>query len=114
MQGRDEVARLAGSFNAAAARIEALVGAHRSLLANASHELRTPLARIRMGLELMTPDEIADPLRMAGSQRDIAELDALIDEILLASRLDARETDLARRSRGPHGPGRRGDEPRGG
>src|SRR5271166_4602645 len=37
--GRDEVARLAASFNRAAARIEELVGANRLLLANASHEL---------------------------------------------------------------------------
>jgi two-component system OmpR family sensor kinase len=37
----------------AAARIEALVKSHKSLLANASHELRSPLTRIRMGLELM-------------------------------------------------------------
>ena len=54
-----------------------------SLLANASHELRTPLARIRMGVEL----EDKDPGKEI--ERDIAELDALIDEILLASRLDA-------------------------
>ena len=87
VKGRDEVARLAGSFNAAAARIEALVGAHKSLLANASHELRTPLARIRMAVELMKAD--ADPKRKADLQRDMAELDALIDELLLASRLDA-------------------------
>ena len=52
VEGRDEVARLAESFNRAAARIEKLVGAHKSLLANTSHELRTPLARIRMALEL--------------------------------------------------------------
>ena len=52
VEGRDEVARLAESFNRAAARIEELVGAHRLLLANASHELRTPLSRIRLGLEL--------------------------------------------------------------
>jgi len=91
VKGRDEVARLAESFNAAAARIEALVGAHRSLLANASHELRTPLARIRMAVELMKApgDEKRDPQRKADLQRDIAELDALIEEILLASRLDA-------------------------
>jgi methyl-accepting chemotaxis protein len=38
VEGRDEVARLAESFNRAAARIEALVSAHESLLANASHE----------------------------------------------------------------------------
>ena len=86
-EGRDEVARLAESFNRAAARIEDLVGAHKALLANASHELRTPLARIRMAVELMKED--ADPVRKAGLEQDIAELDALIDEILLASRLDS-------------------------
>jgi two-component system, OmpR family, sensor histidine kinase RstB len=86
VEGKDEVARLAGSFNHAAARIEALVGAHKSLLANASHELRTPLARIRMAVELMKAD--ADEKRKAELTRDIAELDALIEEILMASRLD--------------------------
>jgi signal transduction histidine kinase len=81
VEGKDEVARLAESFNRAAGRIEELVAAHKSLLANTSHELRTPLARIRMALELGKPkSEI---------ERDIAELDALIDEVLLASRLDA-------------------------
>jgi signal transduction histidine kinase len=87
VEGRDEVARLAQSFNAAAARIEALVGAHKMLLANASHELRTPLSRIRLGLELMKQNP--DPAREAALERDIAELDALIEEVLLASRLDA-------------------------
>jgi signal transduction histidine kinase len=87
VEGSDEVARLAKSFNRAAGRIEELVGAHRTLLANASHELRTPLARICMAVELMK--ESADPVRKAGLEQDIAELNALIDEILLASRLDA-------------------------
>jgi two-component system, OmpR family, sensor histidine kinase RstB len=90
VKGRDEVARLAESFNAAAARIEELVGAHRLLLANASHELRTPLSRIRVALELF--QKSGDPRYKAELERDIAELDALIDEILLASRLDATAT----------------------
>jgi signal transduction histidine kinase len=81
VEGKDEVARLAESFNRAAARIEELIGAHKSLLANASHELRTPLARIRMALELGKDKREVE--------QDIAELDALIDEVLLASRLDA-------------------------
>jgi signal transduction histidine kinase len=94
VEGRDEVARLAESFNRAAAQIEQLVAAHKTLLANASHELRTPLTRIRMAVELLQTD--ADPRRTRDLERDIAELDALIDEILLASRLDAvaeREVD---------------------
>ena len=92
VQGHDEVADLAARFNHAAERVETLVNSHKSLLANASHELRSPLTRIRMGLELMgsTPsttfkDEIS---------RNIGELDQLIDEILLASRLDAQEADI--------------------
>jgi signal transduction histidine kinase len=81
------VAQLARSFNRAAGRIEELVGAHKSLLAHASHELRTPLARIRMAVELLK--ENADPRRKRELEQDIVELDALIDEILTASRLDA-------------------------
>lgn len=99
--GHDEVAFLAGRFNHAAERIETLMESHKSLLANASHELRSPLARIRMGLELMegeAPD--GDPAALTRSDRrkgeilrSINELDQLIDEILLASRLDARQAD---------------------
>lgn len=87
VEGGDEVARLAESFNRAAARIEQLLAAHKALLANASHELRTPLTRIRMAIELMKDG--AEPKRKRQLEQDIAELDALIDEILLASRLDA-------------------------
>jgi Signal transduction histidine kinase len=87
VEGRDEVARLAQSFNQAAARIESLVDAHKMLLANASHELRTPLTRIRLGLELAG----GSPERKAELEKDIAELDQLVDEILLLSRLDATE-----------------------
>ena len=82
VEGRDEVAQLARSFNRAAGRIEELVGAHKSLLANASHELRTPLARIRMAVELLK--ENVDPRRKRELEQDIVELDALIDEILTA------------------------------
>ena len=119
-EGRDEVAFLARRFNHAAERIETLMESHKSLLANASHELRSPLARIRMGLELLAPTLGTDvsalppegaglawggpaprPLvsPQAGNQkaeilRSINELDQLIDEILLASRLDARQADV--------------------
>jgi signal transduction histidine kinase len=120
--GEDEVADLARRFNDAATRIEQLIRSHKSLLANASHELRSPLTRIRMGLELMvnvaptlgtgvsslppegalaarggpSPLGPADPNAAAKAEisRNIAELDQLIDEILLSSRLDAREADM--------------------
>ena len=99
----------------------ALLQSQKSLLANASHELRSPLARIRMALELMGPPRsaaahgalppggaepalgrpgggLSGPAPTASARaeisRNIAELDQLVDEILLASRLDAREADL--------------------
>ena len=123
--GNDEVAFLAQRFNQAAQRIETLLNAHKSLLANASHELRSPLARIRMSLELIAPTLVAS--RASGGaltlslvtgaepasggpalhssappavnphvqeiSRSITELDQLIEEILLASRLDATQAD---------------------
>ncbi len=96
VEGRDEVAGWAASFNEAAEKIEKLLGAHRLLLANASHELRTPLSRIRLGVEMLKNG--GDPARRAALQHDIAELDSLIDEILLMSQLDAgSHADLSKR-----------------
>ncbi len=93
VQGHDEVGFLAERFNHAAERIESLLNAHKTLLANASHELRSPLTRIRMGLELMgeRSPSVAQRFEM---ERSIVELDELIGEILLASRLDSPETDI--------------------
>jgi signal transduction histidine kinase len=93
VEGRDEVARLAQSFNSAAAQIEMLIGAHKLLLANVSHELRTPLSRLRLTAELLK--DVADPKRKADLEKDVTEIDALIEQILLSSRLDAvRELDV--------------------
>jgi signal transduction histidine kinase len=94
VQGQDEVAFLAERFNAAAERVQTLVKSHKSLLANASHELRSPLARIRMGLELLGRDGVSAQQR-SEMARSIDELDQLIDEILLASRLDLRDASDA-------------------
>lgn len=95
VQGQDEVAFLAQRFNVAAERVQAVVESHKVLLANASHELRSPLARIRMGLELLDSTDPAQAERRQAQRdeiaRNIAELDQLIDEILLASRMDAAD-----------------------
>ena len=89
VEGRDEVATLATSFNESAARIERLVQAHQMLLANCSHELRTPLTRMRLATERLPADSARTEL-----VDNIAELDALIGELLLTSRLDvARKPD---------------------
>lgn len=89
-EGRDEVAALAHSFNRAAGRIEQLVRSHQSLLANASHELRSPLARLKMAMALYEDADGPQRERMRREMHaNIGELDALVEEVLLASRLDA-------------------------
>ena len=93
VSGRDEVAAVASSFNVAAARVEALVQSHQSLLANASHELRSPLARMKMAVSMLDDASPAQRERLKTEiNTNVAELDALVEEVLLASRLDATAT----------------------
>ena len=86
VDGGDEIAAVAASFNAAADRTDALLSAHKTLLAHASHELRSPLARLALAVEMLADASggaLAPVIR-----GEIAELDTLVEEILLASRLD--------------------------
>ena len=94
VEGEDEIAAVAASFNTAADRVEALLAAHKALLAHASHELRSPLTRLRMAVEMFV--QTSDPALRPAIVADIAELDGLVEEILLASRLD-HATDLPER-----------------
>jgi signal transduction histidine kinase len=91
------VAAVAASFNQAAERIEALVRSHQSLLANASHELRSPLARLKMAVSLLEDTPEGPPRERLKSEirTNIGELDALVEEVLLASRLDAQQASPA-------------------
>jgi signal transduction histidine kinase len=86
VDGKDEVTAVARSFNKAADEIEKLIAAHRDLLANASHELRSPLARLRMAVDLYEQE----PRQQTREEivRNLVEVDSLVEEILLASRLD--------------------------
>jgi len=95
-RGGDEVAAVARSFNDAAGRIESLLRSNKALLANASHELRSPLARLKMAFAMLdeTPPEGRAHLA-AEIHTNIAELDALVEEVLLASRLEAGSAGTA-------------------
>jgi len=90
--GQDEVARLAASFNQAAARIEALVATQRTLLASASHALRSPLARLRVAAELLADERARTPERVRELREqlagEVASLDAAVEELLAVSRLE--------------------------
>jgi signal transduction histidine kinase len=92
VRGRDEVARLAASFNQAAARIASLVGTQRTLLASASHALRSPLARLRVAAELLAGEPAPAPERARGLRdqlaQEVSSLDAAVEELLAVSRLE--------------------------
>ncbi len=86
VEGRNEVADVARAFNQAAEKIQHAVESQSRMLASASHELRSPLGRLRAAVELLATGR---PDLLAEAERDIAELDALIDDLLLAARLDS-------------------------
>ncbi|MDD5394784.1 MAG: HAMP domain-containing sensor histidine kinase [Thiothrix sp.] len=95
VKGCDEVAVLASSFNQSAARIQALLAGHRQLLANASHELRSPLARMQMSLAMLAEQQhLENTPAVTAMRQDMRELNQLVEEILLASRLDTLEIPL--------------------
>ncbi|MCT4703735.1 two-component system sensor histidine kinase RstB [Enterobacteriaceae bacterium H20N1] len=83
--------RLGVAFNQMADNINALIASKKLLIDGIAHELRTPLVRLRYRLEM------SDNLTEQESQalnRDIGQLEGLIDELLTYARLDRPQTDL--------------------
>jgi signal transduction histidine kinase len=95
VKGDDELASLARSFNQAAERVQDLVERQRRVLASASHELRSPLTRLRMGLELVREGGDNPGERLAEAVAEVEELDTLVEELLLAGRLELQPPDAA-------------------
>jgi two-component system OmpR family sensor kinase len=89
-RGRDELAQLAGDFDAMAERIEALVAHDRGVLQDLSHELRSPLARLQLLLDFA--QRSGDPQEAAGyfakAEQEIERLDRMTGEMLALSRLE--------------------------
>ena len=86
----DELARLAVTFNALLARVEAATARQRQFLADAAHEIRSPLASLRTQLEVAQLHGDAEwrqelPALLEESQR----LSRLVDDLLRLARLDA-------------------------
>jgi two-component system sensor histidine kinase MprB len=76
--GRDELARLASSFNATLDALERSVEAQRNLIADAGHELRTPIASLRANIQVLAEAERLPPEDQASLRADIiGELDEL-------------------------------------
>ena len=92
----DAVGTLAATFNGMAAHIRRLIESQREIMRAVSHELRTPVARLRFGIEMLV-DTAAEEDRQHKAEaldRDIDELDTLIDEILTFARLEEGSPQL--------------------
>jgi two-component system sensor histidine kinase MprB len=96
--GRDELARLAESFNTTLDALERAVEAQRQLVADASHELRTPIASLRANIQTLEEAERlpADELRALHSDivAELDELTALVGDIVELARGKRRSEAL--------------------
>jgi two-component system sensor histidine kinase MprB len=78
IDGQDELARLARSFNATLDALERSAEAQRHLVADASHELRTPIASLRANIQVLQDADLLPEADRASLRADIiAELDEL-------------------------------------
>ena len=80
---------IAGAFNAMTDRVQRLLESHRDLEQGVAHELRTPLAQIKFDLELARGAESAGEreARFEAISRDVADLEELVNELLLLANL---------------------------
>ena len=109
VNGNDEVAGLANTFNQMAARLQdadanqhALDGLRRDLVAWAGHDLRTPLTSIRVMLEALADGVIDDPQTsrryLHQTLKQVDHLSLLIDDLFQVSQLDSGGIPLQRES----------------
>jgi len=88
--GKDELGRLATSFNAMLAALEESDRARSQLVADASHELRTPLTSLRTNIEVLARDRQLPPGERERLLSDVVEqlgeMTTLISELIELAR----------------------------
>jgi two-component system, OmpR family, sensor kinase len=92
VEGEDELAQLARTFNAMVARLEVAFEQQRRFTADASHELRTPLARLKVTTsEVLEGDRSSEEYRRALRIADesVDGMSRLVQELLILARSDA-------------------------
>jgi two-component system sensor histidine kinase MprB len=91
-RGRDELSRLASSFNTMLAALETSALSQRQLVSDASHELRTPLTSIRTNIEVLARDRRLPPVERESLLRDVTqqleEMTSLVSELVELARGD--------------------------
>jgi two-component system, OmpR family, sensor histidine kinase MprB len=97
VSGRDELSRLAASFNTMLAGLEDSTRAQRQLVADASHELRTPLTSLRTNIEVLAGDRALPPAERSRLLSDVVEqlgeMTTLIAELIELARAEQQTAD---------------------
>jgi len=93
--GEDELAELAGAFNAMAGSLEISEQRRRRLLSDVAHELRTPLATLDAHLEGLA-DGVLDPTpdTLTTMRHETARLARVVDDLQAVSRAEERQLQL--------------------
>jgi signal transduction histidine kinase len=98
---RDELGRLAATFNEMLDRLDHSFNTQQRFLADASHELRTPLAAIRTNVEALLRGAVEQPAERDASLRAIARetdrMGRLVSDLLALAHADAGQP-LVRRT----------------
>ncbi len=89
----DAIGKLTNTVNNMAKRIHKLIAAQDDMIRAISHELRAPITRIRFRL-VQLESELEQTDDINGIERNLAELETLIDEVLTFSKLKSHKPDL--------------------
>jgi two-component system sensor histidine kinase MprB len=97
VEGKDELSRLAASFNTMLAALEESTRAQRQLVADASHELRTPLTSVRTNIEVLAGDRTLPPDErrrlLADVVEQLSEMTTLIAELIELARAEQQVSE---------------------
>jgi two-component system sensor histidine kinase MprB len=97
VSGKDELSRLATSFNTMLAALEDSTRAQRQLVADASHELRTPLTSLRTNIEVLASNRALPAGErnrlLADVVEQLGEMTTLISELIELARAEQQTAE---------------------
>lgn len=92
VEGSDEVAELAATFNNLAEFLEQASARERAFLMSVSHDLRTPLTTVAGYAELLAQHEDTETSRIGNVlERETRRLKRLVEDVMLLAQLEARQ-----------------------
>ena len=89
VEGNDDVAELARTFNGMLDRLQTAFAAQREFLHDAGHELRTPITIVQGHLELAAADPSARAESLAIVMDELERMRRMVDDLLVLARSDS-------------------------